>query len=219
MSLEHRILLKGTYVPLLFVIMAVTFGSTSCSSIIQGIYGVKTPKELDDRTIIRYSEKYNIPVQDNYKLDTSYLRYLASFDTAIYKEQLKNHFQPLQALYFDENGQLKSFQINCYAGGFPNLKWDRDGILATFPPLEQTPVDSIVPLDVQLSYLRPFPSTIGFSTEKYDYIVIVYWNRFMGRQCKRLIGFVQENQKLSGANKVKVIYVNTDNVFAKAMSK
>ncbi|NOX45557.1 MAG: hypothetical protein GXO89_01090 [Chlorobi bacterium] len=219
MNLEHPILLKGTYVPLFFLIIAVTFGSTSCSSIVQGIYGVKNPKELDDRTIIRYSEKYNIPIQDNYKLDTSYLGYLASFDTAIFKEQLKNHFQPLQALYYDKTGQLESFQINCYTGGFPNLKWDRDSILTVFPPLGQAPVDNIVPLGVQLEYLLAFPHTNSFLVENFDYVVVVYWNRYMGRQSRRLIDFVQKNQKLSGDKKVKVIYVNTDGVFAKAMSE
>ena len=52
------------------------------------------------------------------------------------------------------------------------------------------------------------------SIENYDYIVFVYWNRFMGRQSKRLIHFVQENYKLAKDFNVKIIYVNTDNVFA-----
>ncbi len=36
----------------------------------------------------------------------------------------------------------------------------------------------------------------------------------MGRQSKRLIHFVQENYKLAKDFNVKIIYVNTDNVFA-----
>jgi hypothetical protein len=36
----------------------------------------------------------------------------------------------------------------------------------------------------------------------------------MGRQSKRLIHFVQENSKLAKDYKVKIIYVNTDNIFA-----
>ena len=198
------------------LILAFVLGLTSCSSIIQGLYGIKNPKELNDRKIIRYSEKYNIPLTDNYELDSAYLTFLSSLDTANFKEQIKNHYQPLQVLYYDKTGQLESFQINCYAGGFPNLNWDRDGILTSFPPLEQSPVDSIVPLDVQLKYLRPFPSTSVFSTQDYDYTVVVYWSRYMGRQSKRLVGFVNENLKLSKDKTVRVIYVNTDNIFAKA---
>lgn len=36
----------------------------------------------------------------------------------------------------------------------------------------------------------------------------------MGRQSKRLIGFVQDNVKLATDKRVKIIYVNTDNFFA-----
>jgi len=199
---------------LTILIFTLILGLTSCSPIIQGFYGIKNSKELNDQTIIRYSEKYNIPLTENYKLDTSYLTFLSSFDSINFKEQIKNHYQPLQVLYYDKKGQLESFQINCYAGGFPNLKWNRDNIMTTFPPQKQAPIDSIIPLDLQLSLLQPLSKTKGFSIENYDYIGIVYWNRFMGRQSKRLIHFVQENYKLAKDYKVKIIYVNTDNIFA-----
>ena len=195
------------------LILTLVLGLTSCSSIIQGLYGIKNPKELNDQTIIRYSEKYNIPLIDNYKLDTAYLTFLSSLDSTNFKEQIKNHYQPLQVLYYDKTGQLESFQINCYAGGFPNLDWKRDSIFETFPPQKQAPIDSIFPLDIQIKYLQPLSQTNSFSIEYYDYIVIVFWNRLMGRQSKRLIQYVQENIKLARDYKVKIIYVNTDNIF------
>ena len=77
---------------------------------------------MDEKTIVRYANHYNIPIADGYELDTSYYAFLLSHDKARYKEQINNHYQPLQALYFDKSGQLQSFQINCYAGGFPNLQ-------------------------------------------------------------------------------------------------
>ena len=196
------------------LILILVIGLTSCSSVIQGLYGIKNPKELDDQTIIRYSEKYHIPLSDNYKLDTAYLTFLSSLDSINFKEQIKNHYQPLQVLYYNKTGELKSFQINCYAGGFPNLDWNRDSLFTTFPPREQAPIDSIISIDLQLKYIHPLSQTIDFSNENYEYIVIVYWNRLMGRQSKRLIHFVQENSKLANDYKVKIIYVNTDNIFA-----
>jgi hypothetical protein len=199
---------------LTILILILVLGLTSCSPIIQGLYGIKNPKELNDKTIIRYSEKYNIPLTENYKLDTAYLTFLSSLDSTNFKEQIKNHYQPLQVLYYYKTGQLESFQINCYAGGFPNLNWNRDSIFTTFPPRKQAPIDSIISLDLQLKFIRPLSQTIGFSVENYDYIVIVYWNRLMGRQSKRLIHFVQENYKLAKDYKLKIIYVNTDNIFA-----
>lgn len=58
---------------------------------------------------------------------------------------------------------------------------------------QQTPVDSLVPFETQLKYLKPLSNSKAFSPKKFDYFVIVFWNRFMGRQSKRLVHFVQEN--------------------------
>jgi hypothetical protein len=161
-----------------------------------------------------YCEKYNIPSIENYELDTAFISLLSSLDTNKYKIQKKNHSQPLQALYYDKTGKLMSFQNNCYAGGFPNLNWNRNGILTTFPPGQQAPIDSIFSLDLQLKYLKLLDHTEKFSFDNSDYIVIVYWNRFMGRQSKRFIRFVQENSKIAKGENVKILYANTDNVFA-----
>ena len=86
--------------------------------------------------------------------------------------------------------------------------------MTTFPPRQQAGIDSIVPLKTQLKYLRPLSQTQKFSAEDYDYIVLVYWSRFMGRQSERLIRFVQNNRALEKEKKVKIIYANTDNLFA-----
>lgn len=198
----------------IILISAVLFGLTSCSTMIQGLYGIKNLEAVDEKTILRYSEKYNIPNSDSYVLDTAYISFLFALDTMSFKEQRKNHYQPLQALYYGKDRQLKSLQVNCYAGGFPNLKWDRNETLKTFPPKKQAPIDSIVSLNTQLKYLRPVFPTKPFSPEEYDYIVVIYWSKFMGRQSKRLIRYVDENVKLATDQKIKVIYVNTDNIFA-----
>ena len=83
----------------------------------------------------------------------------------------------------------------------------------TFPPKQQAPIDSIVPLETHLKYLKPLSETKTIQTDNYDYIVIVHWNRFMGRQSKRLIRIVQDNSELVTDKKVKIIYANTDNLF------
>ena len=175
---------------------------------------MKNTKAVDESTIIRYSNKYNISEADSYELDTAYISFLYSLDTTKYKSQIKNHYQPLQALYYSPSGQLQSFQVNCYTGGFPNLKWDRNEIMTEFPPKQQAPLDSIVPLKTQMKYLKPLSQTESFLENEYDYIVIVYWSRFMGRQSKRLIHFVQENSRLASDKKVKIIYANNDVVFS-----
>lgn len=204
--MKTRALILPTFI-LLF------FGITSCSSIFTGMYGMKKTKIVDENTIARFAEKYNIPASNNYEIDTAYFSYLFSLDTTQFKEEIKNHYQPLQALYYDNSGELKSFQVNCYAGGFPNLQWDRNEIMTTFPPKQQAPIDSIIPLETHLKYLKPLSQTEKIQTDNYDYIVIVHWNRFMGRQSKRLIRFVQDNRKTASDKNVKIIYANTDNLF------
>jgi hypothetical protein len=44
----------------------------------------------------------------------------------------------------------------------------------------------------------------------------VYWNRFSGRQSKRLVRVVKDNVRLAKEKKVMVIYVNSDNFWAQA---
>jgi len=169
---------------------------------------------INQNQIIQYSKKYNIPLSESYEMDTAYFTFLKSADTAKYGNEVKNHYQPLQALYYNNSGVLESFQVNCFVGGFPNLKWNINNNFSTFPPKLQAPLDSLVPLDVHLKYLKPVSNSTMPSIENYDYIIIVHWNRFMGRQSRNLINYVKENSNLATNKKVKILYVNTDNVFA-----
>lgn len=198
----------------------------SCSPIL-GLYGVRNPKGISEKKIINYSKRLAIPKDAIYQLDTSYFSFLASLkmklndsmitDTLKKKELKKlvqNHYQPLQALYFNKKRNLESFQINCYAGGFPNLNWERDGILTTFPPKIQAPLDSILSDSLLISFLKPMPNSAGLKIDDYDYVVYVFYSKFMGRQNKRFINYIQENSKLSKEKHVRVIYVNMDNAYA-----
>jgi hypothetical protein len=203
----------------LILVIVIAIGLTGCKSIMLGMFGYKIPIPLEEKDIYKLAKQYKVPPGDCYNLDTNYIWYFKTIDTTRFKENIKNHYQPMQALYYKNTGYLQSFHINCWAGGFPNLRWDRDNILARFPPLEQAPVDSILPLDSLLKYLKPLSLTQKFVISDYDYIVVVFWNRMMGKQSKRLIHFIQENCKLAKAEKVKLIYVNNDNFFANGYNK
>lgn len=203
--------MKSTRIIYIFLFFSsITF--TSCSQAVLRLYGIKSIKEIDETAILKYGKKFNIPNNDSYEVDTAYLSYLMSLDTIKNHGQIKNHYQPLQALYYNSNGTLESFHVNCYASGFPNLIWDKDDLFNTFIPKQQAPLDSIVPLATQLKYLKPLSKTSIISTEDFEYVIVVHWNRFMGRQSKRLIKIVQENVKLSEDVKVKFVYANSDNM-------
>ena len=181
----------------------------SCSVLFIKMYGLKRVKSVDTKMIAKFERKYNIPREDSYKIDSAYIDFIQTIDTVEHKQEKKNHYQPLQALYY-QNEKLISYQVNCYAGGFPNLKWERDSIFESFPPKQQAPLDTILSLQAHLKLLTPVSERETFSPENYDSVVIVYWNKLMGRQSKRFIKIVQKNLKLAGNKKVKLLYVNND---------
>jgi len=192
---------------------------TGCSKVVLKMYGISNPVYLNDKDISRCLKDFNIPISDAYKLDTSYMLFLQEFDSTLYSQERNNHYQPLQVLYYNNKGQLMSFHVNCYAGGFPNLKWNSKNQFSNFPPGQQAQVDSLLPLNIHLKFLKSVSDTSNEVTAGYDYYVIVYWNRFMGRQSKRFIQLVQENLKRANDKKVQIFYVNNDNIFAAAISK
>jgi hypothetical protein len=203
--------MKTRLLLLLTLVISLT-SLASCSLILSSAYGIKGVKTIDEKTIILYGNKYDIPISNIYELDTSYYSFLRSEKTKNNSIRIKDHYQPLQALYFDSTGYAQSYQVNCWAGGFPNLNWDRDSILTTFPPKMQAPLDSLLTLDLQLSFLQPLSVTGSFSVQDYDWVVVVYWNRYMGRQSKRFVRVIQDNSELESKSKVKIIYVNNDNI-------
>ncbi|MFM2155791.1 MAG: hypothetical protein RL516_540 [Bacteroidota bacterium] len=194
----------------------IVFGLTvlsGCGFIMNGLYGLKNVKPMDDKTILTYGNKFNIPQDKSYLLDSTYIQFVKNQDTSKYSSEINNHLQPLQALYFDENEKLISYHVNCYAGGFPNLEWNRNQVMDVFPPLQQAPVDSLVSLALIRDCIHSVVGDNVVDSTRYNNTVIVFWSRFMGRQTERFIQTVQQNASLSKGGIVNLIYVNTDNLF------
>ena len=197
----------------LILIITISLITIGCNPIL-GIYGIKTPKEINTKKIERISKRFDLPQADVFELDTVFYSFLTSHDTAAFKTQIKNHIQPLQALYFNQTGQILSYQINCYAGGFPNITWERDSIFSVFPPRQQAPIDTLVSVSTQIEYLKPLTQSEKINPDNYNYIVFVYWSKFMGRQSRRFLKLVKKNSRLISENeKIRVVYINNDNFF------
>ncbi len=199
---------------LVFGIIASLLTLTSCSKIMSSFYGLKVPRERSPEKIQHFADKYGIPTDKSFVLDTSYMTFLVHPDTT-QKVLIKNHLQPLQALYFDHSGQLVSYYINCNAGGFPNLKWNRNGLLDTFVPTTQTPTDTLLTLSRQLDFVRTMDNKSPGPTDysQNDYTVVIYWSIFMGRQSKRLIKSIITNCHLAKGKSIDLLFVNEDNFF------
>lgn len=192
-------------------VVFISFFIQSCSSLLLKTYGLKTMKPLTTEEIIRQGKKYKIPASDGFELDSTYYTFIKSLDTSRFIQVQKDHFQPLQAIYYDKTGQMCAFHINCYCGGFPNLKWNRNGNFETFLPKQQAPLDSIFTLEKQLSFVQPLAHQDTLNITPFDYVVVVHWSKYMGRQSKRLIELVQKNAHLTNRERIKIIYVNSDN--------
>ncbi len=201
----------GIYASLLLLL-------NSCYSIM----GLNKNIQYTQESINEYATKYNIPPEYSYALDTTYFDFLKPLKTPEIKAAVKNHLQPLQALYHDKNGQLAVFYINCYAEGFPNLKWNKNNILETFPPQQQAPIDSILPLKKHLTLLEPVNETAillqQIQNQEQD-IILVYWSMIMGRQSKRFIKAIQHNKTLSDNPNTTILYVNADLVLSNYATK
>jgi hypothetical protein len=193
----------------------VIFTLSGCSQLMLKAYGIKQTGTYQNQEIEKLCKKYNVPTSACYTLDTAYLSFLLKQNSLYTKDQRNNHLQALQVLYFNENGQLTSYHVNCYAGVFPNLNWNSTGAFNTFTPTTTCPLDSIVSLDTQLKYIQPLISKSILTKNKIH--VFVYWNHFMGRQSKRLIELVKQNSQLTNANNIEIHYVNNDNFLAKAL--
>lgn len=188
---------------------------TSC----RAIMGLKQPRHLSDEEIIRLAKKYRIPAADCYELDSNYLLFSIQANQQQPEKKFKDFSQPLQIRYYDmDDGHLQSFHINCYAdrgmaGVVFGLDWNKEGRMELFPPLQQAPLDSLLPFNELLYYMRKLRTTGPFSPGDYDYVVVVYWNRMMGKHVPRMVKQVKRNVRKAEKYKVKVLYANNENLF------
>ena len=188
---------------------------SSCSALMYKIMGVKQPYDYDLEVITAYSSKFGIPDSNSYLLDTTYMHdilQLCKNDTLL----RNNLMQPLQIRFYQRSDTLLSLHLNCTAGGFPNLKWNKRGQLETLPPNFTVEVDTCILFCKDLKYLTPI-SNDCHSFDYYnnaDYNIILFWSVFMNRQSKILIREIQNYQKHFPDKKMNVLYVNTDKIFS-----
>jgi hypothetical protein len=196
---------------LVIILSFLSVALVSCRTII----GIRKVKQVSEDDVIKLGARLAIPIEDTYILDTSYRTYIKTAGGQDVRK-IKDHLQPLQAIYFSQGNQWLhpvSWYINCYAKGFPELDWNYNGSMNQFPPLSIAPLDSVFSVKKYMSFLRPVKGVVPFNTLNYDYIVIVHWNRFMERQSKGLIEAVKRNAALADSVKIKLLYVNNDNLF------
>lgn len=209
---------KGKSICWQIIIVVFLLGLTSsCQPIMKAMVGINDIKYLSTEKIIKQSKKYHIPDSNLYVLnDTAYLSFIKTYEgkTINGRNTFKDLYQPLQIYGFDSTDIIQFQLINCTVGGFPNLKWDRYGDFKT-SPLNMPRIrlsDSTLLVNTLTDYYSAIGSTPDAQSNCNDETIIVYWNKFMGRQSKRLIKTVNDYRENVNSNAC-MYYVNTDNLF------
>ncbi len=203
----------------LLVITLTVFSSlyiSSCAFLAKTAMGIKKPKIMNEKLHARYLKKMKVPTDQAYLIDTNYMHFLEINDTLHFREQKKNHFQAVQAIYYGHNQFQESWFINCYAPGFPHLNWNIENKFGTFPPITAAPLDSILSFDRLINHASPFKNHEKHKIGKSEpYTVVFFWNRFMKKDSKRLHKILIENLKMC-PEPYRIIYINNDNIFAQS---
>ncbi len=188
---------------------------SSCSFVIEKMMGIRSAHPLTEKEHRRFLKKLGAASDLTYYADSSYLSALNKlYPDSSQHHQMKNHYQPIQVLYFGHSSLPSFSMINCYAGGFPKLNWNEDGRFDTFPPINGSPVDTIFTLERLLKNIKPYNGSNGLmSGQDEPYTVVLYWCRWNFRESKRLHRLVKEN--LAKTNEPwRILYVNTDRYIA-----
>ena len=193
--------------------MVVLLTNQSCNLIL----GMKKSKQYSPKEIAKLASKrkLNAPV---YYVDSTYRQSVSkrkSKDLHI----IKNHLQPMQAIYYNKQGYPISYFINCYANpSLFNLKWNEGGLFNTFPPKTLAPLDSLfLKTDLEKELKSVDGQNVSINQNK-DYTVFVFWNRNFNRYSKSLIKYIKQSERLSNGT-LQVVYVNDDNYLYTLLKK
>ena len=212
------ILFKNHNTTLIVFVLFVSLLFVSCGKMITKAYGIKNPKKIEDAVVLQKASKNKIEENNLYYLKASYKKLLDSINgepilanTCSKNKAVYNLSQPIQALFFKDT-VLIAYYTNCYAGGFPNLKWNRNNSFESFPPKGNAPIHEQVKSSLLVSHFKKISPSID-KTKQTEYTIIVFWNCFMYRQSRRLIKEIKKSLR-HYPNEVKIYYVNNDNYFA-----
>lgn len=169
------------------------------------ILGVKDVKHPTVPFIKKLTAKKKMS-SNAYYIDSSYIRNIGKRTSD--KHILKNHLQPMQALYFNPEGRMVSYYINCYANPSmlsTHLKWNENNTFGQFPPKGNAPLDSLLTFSDLYSMLIPIgPNQL----HPENYKVVVFWSRTFDRHSRHLIKQIKRNNQLT--QNLDILYVNVD---------
>jgi len=174
---------------------------SSCSAIL----GIHQPQKLSDAEMMRFKKKIGIQDSATFFIDKDYLE-VTKYCSALEK---KHHLQPLQIKFYNKEGKLMSFFINC---NMPmkgtKLNWNNNEVLDSFYHKTATQIDSCVSLNSLTEKIKSTNNSRISWNDNNQLVAIIFWNKFMLKQSRNMIQqyktAIRKNEKLA----ITTIYVN-----------
>jgi hypothetical protein len=197
--------MKSKTLLLIAVLLCLLPGFNSCI----WLYGYRGIKERPDSELQKFTQK-NLPGQTAFKIDT--LAFWEHYKDIGDNQLLHDLYQPIQMMVYDSNHVLKSWEINCYAPGFPNLKWEKYINFDTIPPtpLRANPYLEVLNKNVGFDFIVDLQGSKIALNKDYDYLFIAYYSLGLRRQSKRLLKAMKKYQEKHPELKIEIIGVYTD---------
>jgi len=185
---------------------------TSCSSVINRLYGIKEIKSFD---VNNYNDNVN-KLAKIYHRDTLYTVISSVKQFADYQKRYavlgKNNLsQPIQILYFQDN-TLESYHLNCYAKGSisGNLDWNYAGQFTCFIPKSTYPI----PADAHLK-LSSIVDDYKLSIPEAEIAIVIFWTNMLPKHSYKSFEQVVTNLNAYAlpTQKVNIVLINTDKFY------
>lgn len=204
---------------------AILIVSMSSCSLVYGriLLGMKKAKEVSDQKVIEILAANHSIGDSYYRADSAFALFLSSLNAndVVSRSIKEKYIQPLNAVVFDAaNGGPYAWIANCHGApkGLRNLTWQIDNQLKESPFQVNNLNDrDTLRLPALFSLLDPVRKSSAWELAKitdYDYVAVIFWADFMGRQNENFLQEIHENFRKS-ESKIKVLYVNMDGLFAK----
>ena len=215
-------------IPRLLIFAVLTVGFNSCQLAGKVLFGIRSNVNwMEPEEIHSYFDKYDIPENQRYVLDTaSYynaevLEYQKRIETSdstqkmLYRKIVNDNLQMFQIRFFDGDGQPIFKMVNCYIDPPLPVSWNKHGSFDEFPPSIDFmhSGDGNKPLAHFLQHIHTLDqkSIAQKNLPESDYFAVVFVNDLMTRVGRRQMRTVTRYLKKHEDKNIHAFFVHNNN--------
>lgn len=178
----------------LFVLLILLL--SSCQFSTRLLTGMNTKKQFEMADVEKLYARSGIPKSQAYiardtLFDLLVSRLESEEDPSLYLD-IKNHHQPIQIIFPDDNADHIHYN-NCSARGIRKLDYNHAGSFNQYPPQPCFEQSSLYSIDEYYENIVPvYPDLNGTLDLKKDRPILVLWSLNMRRHSKDMLEYFQE---------------------------